>query len=134
MKTMPKIQKYMTPMPHTIGSDIPIKKAMEMMREFRIRHLPVQHGGKLVGVLTDRDIKLASNFKGSGELCAEDVMTPDPYCVGPDSDLRDVVLEMAEHKYGCAIVEQSNGKVVGIFTDNDGLRVLGEVLNQNYKG
>ena len=66
MKTMPMIQKVMTPMPHTIGSDISLKKAMEMMREFRIRHLPVQKGGQLVGILSDRDIKLASSFKEKG--------------------------------------------------------------------
>lgn len=133
MKNMPKIQKFMTTMPHTIGSDMTIKKAMEIMREHRIRHLPVQKGGKLVGIITDRDVKLARSFQGPGELSVDDVMTPDPYVVGPEASLNDVVLEMAEHKYGCAIVQQDNGKVVGIFTDNDGLRVLGEVLRQNYK-
>lgn len=35
MKQMPEIQEYMTPMPHTIGNDIPLKTAMEMMREHR---------------------------------------------------------------------------------------------------
>ena len=133
MKAMPKIQKVMTTMPHTIGADIPIKKAMEIMREYRIRHLPVQRGGKLVGVITDRDIKLARSFQGPGELVCEDVMTPDPYVVGPDASLDEVVLAMAERKYGCAIIQQTNGKVVGIFTDNDSLRILGETLRGNYK-
>jgi acetoin utilization protein AcuB len=132
MKAIPKIMKYMTPMPHTVGSDISLKKAYELMRENRIRHLPVQHGGKLLGVLTDRDVKLASSFKGSDEFKVEDVMTPEPYTVHPDSNLDEVVLEMAEHKYGCAVVMQDNGKVVGIFTATDGLRVLGEVIKQNY--
>ena len=50
MKQIPKIDKYMTPMPHTIGYDIPLKTALEMMRNHGIRHLPVQKGGKLVGV------------------------------------------------------------------------------------
>ena len=133
MKAMPKIQKVMTTMPHTIGADISIKKAMEMMREFRIRHLPVQSGGKLVGVLTDRDIKLARAFENGGDFVAEDVMTPDPYVVGPDATLNEVVTTMAEHKYGCAIVVQSNEKVVGILTDNDALRILGEMLLSHYQ-
>jgi CBS domain-containing protein len=55
MKQMPQIQKVMTPMPHTIGRDISIKTAFEMMREHRIRHLPVQEGGKLVGIFTAVD-------------------------------------------------------------------------------
>lgn len=132
MKTAPKIQKYMTPMPHTVGKDIPLKKAFEMMREHRIRHLPVQDGGHLMGVISDRDIKFASSFEGSSELKVEDVMTPDPYKVSPDALLEEVVASMAEHKYGCAIVEQGNGKVVGIFTEVDALRVLSELLKQNY--
>ena len=133
MKAMPKIQKVMTAMPHTIGADITLKKAMEMMREFRIRHLPVQKAGQLVGVISDRDIKLARSFQGPGELLVDDVMSPDPYVIAPEAQLDEVVLEMAEHKYGCAIVQQPNGKVVGIFTDNDALRVLGETLRGNYK-
>ena len=67
------------------------------------------------------------------DITVEDVMTPDPYTVTPQTAVDDVVLEMAEHKYGCAIVKQENGKVVGIFTATDGLRVLGEVLKGNFK-
>lgn len=133
MKQMPKIQKHMTPMPHTIGKDIPLKAALNMMREHRIRHLPVQDAGKLVGVLTDRDVKLASSFEQAETLSVEEVMSPDPYTVDPEISLDNVVLEMAEHKYGCAIIQQGNGKVVGIFTAVDGLRVLGEILRGNYK-
>lgn len=132
MKTMPQIQRYMTAMPHTIGKQIPVKKALEIMREFNVRHLPVQDGGHLVGVLSDRDIKLAASFQGADEMTVEDVMSPDPYRVEPTILLDTVVQEMAEHKYGCAIVEQENGKIVGIFTATDGLRVLGEVLDKNY--
>ncbi|MBI3541815.1 MAG: CBS domain-containing protein [Deltaproteobacteria bacterium] len=123
----------MTALPHTIGADISVKKAIELMREFRIRHLPVQKGGQLVGVISDRDIALARSFQGPGELNVDDVMTPDPYVVKLEASLDDVVLEMAEHKYGCAIVQQENGKIVGILTDNDALRILGETLRQHYK-
>jgi acetoin utilization protein AcuB len=63
MKSIPTIQKYMTPMPHTIGSDQSLQKAHELMREFKIRHLPVLKGGKLVGILTDRDIALVETLK-----------------------------------------------------------------------
>jgi CBS domain-containing protein len=40
---------------------------------------------------------------------------------------------MAEHRYGCAVVKQDNGKVVGIFTATDGLRVLGQILETRFK-
>ncbi len=133
MKAMPQIQKFMTAMPHTIGKKIPIKTALSMMREYRIRHLPVQEGGELVGIITDRDVKLASSFKGAADLTVEEVMSPDPYTVQPSATLDHVVSEMAEHKYGCAIVVQGNGKTVGIFTAVDAMRVLGETLTAFYK-
>jgi acetoin utilization protein AcuB len=132
MKQMPKIQKYMTTQPHTVGRDITVKKAMEMMREFGIRHLPVQDGGHLVGMITDRDIKLANAFGAPDTLSVEEVMTPEPYEISPNASLAETVETMAEHKYGSAVI-MDNKKVVGIFTAVDGLRVLCEVLKQNFK-
>ena len=133
MKQMPMIEKFMSTQPQTIGKNMPVKVAMNMMREHHIRHLPVEDGGRLVGVVSDRDIKLASSFNHDEKLTMEDIMTQDPYTVTPHTPVDDVVLNMAEHKYGCTIVKQDNGKIVGIFTATDGLRVLGEVLKGNFK-
>lgn len=133
MKQMPQIHKFMTAFPHSIGRDIPLDTALSLMREYRIRHLPVQDGGRLIGILTDRDIKLAASFADEHGVRVEDVMTPDPYTASPDAPLDRVVSEMAEHKYGCAVVRQDNGKVVGIFTAVDALRVLSETLGAFYK-
>lgn len=133
MKQMPMIEKYMTAMPHTINAQLPMQEAVKLMNSHGIRHLPVQDGGRLVGVLTDRDVKLASSFTDADKLRVEDVMTNDPYTTQPQSALDEVVDEMAEKKFGCAVVLQENGRVVGIFTANDGLRVLGEVLRNNFK-
>ena len=127
------IEKYMTAMPHTINPNVTVKTAFEMMREYRVRHLPVQNAGKLVGILTDRDIKLASSFEGAAELTVNDVMTPDPYTVSPQAFVDHTVLQMAEHKYGCAVIAQENGKVVGVFTATDAMRVLGEILQTQFK-
>ncbi len=129
---MPQVSKMMTALPQTIGMDLPLKVAKEFMQKHQVRHLPVLDGGKLVGILSDRDIKFAGNFDGAEAMIVADVMTPDPYSVTPDQPLDAVVTKMAEHRYGCAVVEQTNGKVVGIFTANDGLRVLTELLQQAY--
>lgn len=131
---MPLIHKVMTAMPHTVGAEIPLKKAKAMMSELHIRHLPVLEGGRLVGILSDRDISLASSFQGAAELRVDDVMMPMTYVVRPEGRLDTVVSEMAEHKYGSAVVQLENGKVVGIFTAVDGLRVLADVLREHYKG
>ena len=131
MKSVSKIIKYMTTSPHTIGDDFPLKDALDLMQSGNYRHMPVQHGGKLVGVLSDRDVRLALSFGTPDSMRVRDVMTNHPYTVGPDADLDDVVEEMAEYKYGCAVV-LDNGKVVGIFTATDGLRTFAEILRQRF--
>ena len=133
MKAMPRIEKVMTAMPMTIGKRISIDQAQKMMQEYRIRHLPVQDGGRLLGVLTERDIRLARSLQHTADLLVEDVMTPDPYQVKPEASLDEVCEEMAEFKYGCAIVTQANGKVVGIFTAIDALRYLSQNMREHYK-
>jgi acetoin utilization protein AcuB len=129
MKPVPQIQKYMTTTPHTIGGEQTLATAKTMMREYGIRHLPVLHGGKLVGVLTDRDVKLIEGLvdANSGELPVADAMSEAVYTTAPDRGLDVVAAEMAEKKYGSAVIMQ-NDKVVGIFTTVDACRALAEVF------
>ncbi|MEY4616155.1 MAG: hypothetical protein RJB66_1115 [Pseudomonadota bacterium] len=135
MKAIPTIQKYMTPMPHTIGSDQNLKKAHELMREYRIRHLPVLKGGKLVGILTDRDLALVESLKDVNPetVPVEDACTPDPYIVSPQSKLNDVCDEMARHKYGSTLIVDNN-KLVGVFTWVDALNAFSDLLETRLKG
>ena len=129
-KPIPTIQKYMTTTPHTIGSDQTIAKASALMSEYRIRHLPVLRGGQLLGVLSDRDIKLIETFRDvdATKLQVEEAMTEQPYTVAPEMPLDEVVSTMAEKKYGSAVIVQ-NHKVVGIFTTVDACQALAELLN-----
>jgi acetoin utilization protein AcuB len=128
-KPIPPIQKYMTTTPHSIGSDQTLETAGKLMREHRIRHLPVLRGGKLLGVLTDRDLKFVETFRDVDpkKVVVEDAMTEEPFTVSPDSPLDEVVATMASEKYGSAIVVQ-NGHVVGMFTTVDACRALSELL------
>lgn len=130
MKTVPQVEKFMTPLPHTINSGVPVKTAKEMMKKFGVRHLPVQVGGHLVGIVSDRDLKLAQGFDNPENLLVADVMTTDPYTVPTDAEVSEVAKTMAEHKYGCAIVQNPEGKVVGILTSTDGLRELGTLTKK----
>lgn len=126
--SVPTVGHFMTPQPHTIGAKLPLRKALEAMRSYSIRHLPVQEAGDLVGVITDRDIKLAASFGDPDGLTVEDVMTPDPYSVTAQAGLDAVAAEMAKNKYGCAIVVSDGGKVEGIFTDVDALLALARLI------
>jgi acetoin utilization protein AcuB len=128
-KPIPTIQKYMTTSPHSIGVEQPLSRAHDMMRQFGIRHLPVLHGGKLVGMLTDRDLHLVESLAGVDptKVKVEDAMATVVYAVPPESPLDEVVDTMGEHKYGSAVIMQ-NEKVVGIFTTVDVCRALAELL------
>lgn len=128
METTPKIQEYMSLVPRTVGQEATVTQAEAMMKENEIRHLPVIEAGRLVGVVSERDIKLGRSFPGPGELTVGDVMVPNPYVVGPDAFLDEVASEMIKHKLGSAIVQLPSGKVVGIFTMIDALRVLQHLL------
>jgi acetoin utilization protein AcuB len=133
MKEIPKIEQYMTPMPHSINAGLTIGAAKILMKKHGFRHLPVDIAGKLVGVITDRDLHLAASFDGAEKFTVEDLMTPDPYCIPPETPLNEVLITMVERKYGCAIIMQENKKVVGIFTATDGLRAFAEVLDSRFK-
>jgi acetoin utilization protein AcuB len=129
-KAIPSVQKFMTYQPHTIGNDQTIEQAQKVMRDLRVRHLPVLKGGQLVGILTERDINLVLSFENSkaGQMKVEEACSERPYTTSPSTPLDQVVDHMAEKKYGSAIVTD-NGKVVGIFTDVDAMRALAELLN-----
>ena len=129
-KTIPTIQKYMTTQPHSIGRDQTMSVAHAMMREHRFRHLPVLTGGKLVGLLSDRDLNLLETLGDVDPqtVTVQDAMSPEPYTVTPDSPLDEVVATMAKEKYGCAVVMQNN-KLVGIFTTVDACEAFAELLH-----
>jgi acetoin utilization protein AcuB len=129
-KPIPTVQKYMTTSPHTIGREQSLSFAQGVMKEFHIRHLPVLDGGKLLGILSERDITLVESLEGVDptKVTVEDAMTQEPYSVSPDALLDEVVGDMATHKYGSAVVMQNN-KVVGIFTTVDALRSFADLLH-----
>lgn len=128
-KPIPSIQKYMTTTPHSIGTDQTLAKAEEIMNQFKIRHLPVLDGGKLKGIITDRDIKFLRSFNDFDPTTTKvaDCSVQDVFTVSPSSMLDAVCDQMAENKYGCAIV-MDNNKLVGIFTWIDALRAMSELL------
>ncbi len=133
-KPIPEISKYMTMVPHSVGGDQNLSTADKLMREHKIRHLPVLEGGKIMGLLSDRDIKLTLTLKGSDaeRILAKDVCQAEPYVVSPNDKLDQVAMTMAEHKYGSALVVD-NHKLVGIFTAVDAMRSLSELLHTRLK-
>ena len=129
---MPKslvMRDCMTPTPHTVGKAQTIHFAADLMKKHGIRHLPVLHGGELLGVVSDRDVALITSLDGVDpeKVRIEEAITQEPYSVKLDSKLSEVAAHMAEHKYGAAIVMDGN-HVAGIFTTVDGMKILAKLL------
>lgn len=131
MTATPRIKSAMTPFPYSVEVNAPVEQAQAFMREHRIRHLPVTEDGALIGVVSDRDIKLLLgpdfDYPSPAELRVTDAMVMEAYVVDLNTPLRDVVAYMAEHRVGSALVTR-HGKLAGVFTSTDACRVLAEHL------
>lgn len=123
------IRDHMTPAPITIGRAQSLSEAARKMHEHHVRHLPVLEGGYLFGILSERDIDLVEALPDvdPDKVTVEEAMTQDPYTVRPETPVREVAAAMAEHKFGTAVIMQE-GRVVGIFTTVDALRMLAALL------
>lgn len=124
------ISYYMAPSVHTIGAEQTLDVAAIKMTEFNIRHLPVLHGGALVGLLSFRDLEvIRAMVDDPAELVVvQEAMTTEVYAVDPEQRASDVFRYMAEHKIGSAVVVES-GRVQGVFTSTDALRTLADVFD-----
>lgn len=129
-RPIPAVRKFMTSAPHTIGADQTMEHAHEVMRKYKIRHLPVLSAEKLVGIVSDGDLHLVETLKDVDpkKIRVEEAMSDQVYSVHPDTPLDEVVKEMARHKYGSAIIVD-NHHVVGVFTTIDACQAFAELLH-----
>jgi len=114
---------------------MPILDARNLMLKERIRHLPVTDAeGRLLGIITDRDIRLNLPSQATSlsvweinhllaKLTVGDVMTETVIAVGPDRPARDAAELMVDHQIGALPVEDA-GRLVGIVTETDLLRAF----------
>jgi CBS domain-containing protein len=106
--------------------------ADELLRLHRIRHLPVVREGKLVGLITHRDLIKATALKcpdpTKHPLWAADIMNRDVRMVPPDMSLREAVKVMLDNKFGCLPVVGDNGKLLGILTEADLVRYAQQLI------
>jgi acetoin utilization protein AcuB len=130
----------------TIHADALVEGAAEMMRTRRIRHLPVvDRGNRLVGIVTDRDLRqvifqptiqerLDRPLDTPKELPeVRDVMTWSVVTVRPETGIREAARLMYERKIGALPVVEGK-RVVGILTETDVLKVFKEVLDRGGLG
>ena len=129
-----KVRELMTTDVTTVGRNDELTIADDIMKMKRLRHLPVVEEGRLVGILTQRDLfhaalSTALNFGEKAQkgflktVVVKEVMTDDVRTIGPDADVKEAARLLIEHRIGCLPVVE-NGKLVGIVSETDLLRLV----------
>lgn len=129
------IKDWMTRDPITITDDTSMIKAIHIMKQHRFRRLPVVHEGKLVGMVTDRDLKEASPSKATtldvhelyyllAELQVKEIMTRNPLSVSEVDTVEHAAQLMLEHTISGLPVVEATGGLVGIITQSDIFRAF----------
>ncbi len=140
------VQEWMTKDVVTITPDISIMKASRLMKEKRVGRLPVvDEDGRIVGIITDRDIRSASPSKATtlemhelyyllSELKTKDVMSKKPVCAKGTDSVEGIARLMMDKKIGGVPVVDDAGRVAGIITDSDIFRVLVDITGADSGG
>jgi acetoin utilization protein AcuB len=129
-----KVSNLMTAKPITADPNTPVLEARQIMLGKRIRHLLVTDGPKLLGIVTDRDIRLNLPSPATSlsvweinyllaRLTVASVMTKALVTVSPERDPRDAAALMLDHRIG-ALPVVDGGQLIGIITETDLLRAF----------
>ncbi|MBI5362954.1 MAG: CBS domain-containing protein [Planctomycetes bacterium] len=123
--TVAPIERFMSSVLVVIAPEQPLLEAARLMRLHSIRHLPVVQKGKLVGILSQRDVHLLETLDDvdPARVLVEEAMVRDLYTVEPDEPIDHVASQMAERRIGTAVVAHGP-KLLGLFTTTDALRAL----------
>jgi len=124
----------------TLAPDETVSTALALCRERRIRHLPVLTEGRLVGIVSDRDLRSATPAFGDPERAAaleqvlvEDVMANEVISALPDDPIEQAANTMRERRIGCLPVVEG-GELVGIITASDVMKALVYLVGANEPG
>lgn len=128
----------------TIGPDVSVTEALRLLKNERIRRLPVVQKGKLVGIVSENDLLNASPSKATTlsvweipelleKIKVRDVMSTRVHTVTVDTPLEEAARIMADQKVG-GLPVLKDGKMVGIITDSGLLRIFLEMLGARELG
>lgn len=128
------VKDFMTPNPEVVTPEITVPEAAQIMKKGGFRRLPVVKEGRVVGIVTDRDLKEAMPSDANSlsiwelnylisKLTVGEIMTRDPITVSDTLPLQAAAKLMLEHKVGGLPVERE-GRLVGIITVTDVLRAF----------
>ena len=128
----------------TISKDERMTVAKKILKEKNIRHLPVVDGKRLVGLVTNMDIRKSEASPATSlevrelhylldKLTVGEIMTRNVITISPDISIEEAAILLHDNKIGCLPVVE-DGNLVGIITENDVMEILIEVLGMKEKG
>ena len=128
----------------TIAKDERMTVAKKIMKEKNIRHLPVVEGKRLVGLLTNMDIRKAEASPATSleirelhylldKLTVSEIMTRNVITISPDVSVEEAAILLHDNKIGCLPVVE-DGNLIGIITENDVMEILIDVMGMKEKG
>ncbi|HCZ06072.1 MAG: acetoin utilization protein AcuB [Thermotogota bacterium] len=138
------VKDVMTPNPITVAPETSFAEAMDIIRRKKVRRLPVVKGGKLVGIVAEKDLLSASPSKATSldvweitsllhKLKVEEIMTKDVVTVSPDTPIEEAAVIMADKKIGALPVVKGE-KLVGIITETDIFKTFVNMLGARESG
>jgi CBS domain-containing protein len=132
------VGQYMQTDLFTVRQDELIDLAASIMDWEQIRHIPVEDDEhKLVGLVSYRALlRLVSDpvKRKSDSIAVEDIMERQPVSVQPETSTLDAITLMKQHRASCLPVVLENGKLVGIVTEHDYMRIAGKLLEDQLRG
>lgn len=128
----------------TVAKDERMTVAKKVMKEKNIRHLPVVDGKRLIGLVTNMDIRKAEASPATSleirelhylldKLTVGEIMTRNVITISPDISIEEATTLLHDNKIGCLPVVE-DGNLVGMLTENDVMEVLIEVMGMKEKG
>ncbi|SDF43458.1 CBS domain-containing protein [Sporolituus thermophilus] len=133
------VAKRMTPNPVTISPTATVADAFEIMRSHKFRRLPVVDKGRLVGIVTDRDLREVSPSPATtlsifelnyllAKMQVKEVMRTNVITIRDDATIEEAALLMYNNKIGGLVVVNAAGAVVGIITETDIFKTFVDVM------
>lgn len=138
------VKMRMTKNPISVSPETSILEAWKIMQTSQVRRLLVMDKGRLVGIVTERDLRSVSPSQATSlsifeinylleKLKVKDAMTPNPITVEADAPIEEAALIMRDNRISALPVIE-NGEVVGIITESDIFKAFIEMLGDGKKG
>ncbi len=133
------VSKRMTPNPVTIPPTMTVSDATNLMKSNKFRRVPVVENGRLVGIVTDRDLRAVAPSPATtlsvfeinhllAKMLVREIMKSPVITINVGATVEEAALVMYNHKIGGLVVVDDNGAVAGIITETDIFKCLVDVM------